>query len=441
MNGSDRPLESVETLSREALDSLQRRKLEELLRLAKVRSPFYRDHLADVQVDGPWAMADLPVLTKDHLVQHSPPESQDLLTGPLAAAYVFRSGGTTGSPKFSPFSVEEFRRFSAMFLRTYGAAGLRSTDRVGNLFVAGSLYASFIFVNRALEEMGVVNFPFTGLAPIDVVARNLELFPINTLMGIPSWVLQVVQMLPAATLPKIEKIFYAGEHLYAEERHYLQERLPNLSVLASGGYGAVDTGLMGYQCPHSQGAVHHELADHVNLEIVDPSTMRPVEGEQEGIVLVTTLDRFLMPLIRYVIGDAARWIEAPCPCGRTSRRFELLGRLDDLRIGISSVGYDEVMKAVAEFEGLTSNLQLVKERESRKDRMTVKIEVRPEFKGDRLALAHDLKAAVLRHKPDLAKLIGNGHVHDLLVMLYDLGEIPRVPVTGKVRRTVDHTLS
>lgn len=430
------PLEAIETADPGELAALQARKLDTLLALARARSPFYRRHLG---AEGT-PFLELPPLTKDLLVHHSPPESSELLTGPLASAYVFRSGGTTGAPKFSPFSFEEFRRFTRMFLRTYGAAGLRSTDRVANLFVVGSLYASFIFVNRLVEEMGCTSFPFTGNAPAETVARHLELFPINTLMGISSWVLEVVQKLPEAVRPRIEKIYYAGEHLYPEERLYLHDHLPNLQIIGSGGYGAVDSGLMAYQCEACEGSMHHVLADHVLLEIVDPVSLRPVGADESGILLITTLDRTLMPLVRYVIGDLARWVPGSCPCGRTMPRFELLGRNDDLRIGISTVGYDEVMAAVAEHAQLTSNLQLVKEREGMKDRMIVRIEVRPEFTGDRAPLLASLTAALLRHKPDLAKLIASEHVHPLGVELHDLGAIPRVPVTGKVRRTLDRTL-
>lgn len=436
----DIPLEGIERASGAELVALQAQKLVTLLELAKSRSNFYSEHLSDIDLERSWFLADLPILKKQHLVQHSPPESEALLTGPLESAYVFRSGGTTGTPKFSPFSFDEFRRFTLMFLRAYGAAGLRSSDRVANMFVSGSLYASFIFVNRCLEELGCVNFPFTGSAPIDVIGRNLELFPINTLMGIPSWVLEVVQKLPPTALSKIEKIFYAGEHLYAEERQYLHDLLPNLRLIASGGYGAVDTGLMGYQCHACEGDVHHTLADHVLLEIVDPVSRRPLRDGEEGIILVTTLDRFLMPLIRYDIGDIGRMVPGACACGRTMPRFELLGRNEDLRIGIATVGYDELMKAVGEHHELTSNLQLIKERDGMKDRLIVKVEVRPEFQGDRGTLARSLEAAIYRHKPDLQKLVQNEHVRPLKVALFYLGEIPRVPVTGKVRRIIDRTL-
>ncbi len=436
----DIPLEAQETLAPDALAELQRSKLQHLLRLAKERSPFYARHLAGLDLDGAWSFDAVAPLTKDLLVSHSPPESTELLTGELAAAYVFRSGGTTGSPKFSPFSYDEFRRITGMFLRTYGAAGLRSTDRVANLFAAGSLYASFVFINRLLEEMGCVSFPFTGNAPAEVVGRHMELFPINTLIGFPTWLLEVVQRLSPEAQAKIEKIFYAGEHLYPEEHAWLHERLPNLKVLASAGYGAVDTGIMGFQCPHSTGSVHHVHADHILFEIVDPVTRRPVEGDAEGSILITTLDRYLMPIIRYEIGDRARWVTEPCACGRTLPRFALLGRNDDLRIGYATVAYDEVMRAVVDHPELTSTVQIVKEREDKRDRLILQAEVRPGFEGDRETLTTALKASLFRHKPDLAKLVSTGHVHDVTVVVQELGQIPRMPVTGKVRRTVDRTL-
>lgn len=436
----DIPLEAPERLDRNSLAALQRTKLQHLLRLAKERSPFYGRHLAGVDLTGDWSLAAVPPLTKDLLIAHSPPESSELLTGELEAAYVFRSGGTTGSPKFSPFAYDEFRNMAAVFLRTYGAAGLRSTDRVANLFASGSLYASFVFINRLLEEMGCVSFPFTGNAPAEVVGRHLELFPINTLVGFPTWLLEVVHRLSPEAQAKIEKIFYAGEHLYPEEYAYLRERLPSLKVLASAGYGAVDTGIMGFQCPHSTGSVHHVHADHVLIEIVDPATWRPVEGEEEGSLLITALDRFLMPIIRYEIGDRARWVPEPCACGRTLPRFALLGRNDDLRIGYATVAYDEVMRAVADHPELTSTVQIIKEREERRDRLILQAEVRPGFEGDQESLSSALKASLFRHKPDLEKLVGTGHVHDVTVVVRALGEIPRMPVTGKVRRTVDRTL-
>lgn len=422
------------------IKAIARRKLLAVLQLAQERSPFYRTRLAGLDLADPHILPQLRLLTPDELVANSPPESQALLTGPLESAFVFRSGGTTGAPKFSPFSVAEFRRWAEVFLRTYRAAGLRSTDRVANLFVCGNLYASFIFVNRLVEEMECLNFPLTAHAVPATVCHYLELFDVNTLMGVPSWLLDVVAALSPEPAARVEKVFYAGEYLYAEERSWLHERLPNLRLIASGGYGAVDTGLMGYQCEAATGSVHHVLGDHVILEFVDPQSGQTVEPGERGLVLVTTLDRMLMPMIRYQIGDAGRWLPEECPCGRTMPCFELLGRGDDtLRIGYATLGIEEVLPAITAVPGLSTHAQIVKERHERKDRLLVRVERLPAATPEG-TLAVLLQEGIHRCKPDLAKMERDGYVWPTVIEILAEGGIGRHAVTGKIRRVIDRSL-
>jgi phenylacetate-CoA ligase len=212
-------LHPIESASPEALGALVDAKLAALVAHAKAHSPFWRDRLDGVTVTGRADLARVPVLDKDAFQAASPPHGDATLTGPLASAYIFRSGGSTGEPKFSAFSHAEFGEFVKLFTRSYHAVGLRGSDRVANLFACGSLYASFIFVNRMLEDMGTLSFPFTAATPADAVARHVKLFGINTLVGFPSWLLQVAEAL-VADGQRIEKVFYAGEHLYDEERRY-----------------------------------------------------------------------------------------------------------------------------------------------------------------------------------------------------------------------------
>ena len=429
-------LHPIESLPPEELGALVDRKLSELVALAKAESPFYRERLAGITVSGRADLAAVPVLDKDAYMAASPPHATGTLTRELGSAYLFRSGGSTGEPKFSAFAVSEFRAFVDLFLRSYHAVGLRPGDRVGNLFAAGSLYASFVFVNRMLEEMGTLNFPFTAAAPPEVVARHVRLFGINALVGFPSWILQVAEVLVAEGLT-IEKVFYAGEHLYDEERRYLRERL-GVKVIGSAGYGAVDTGLMGYQCDHAEGGVHHVLGEHTYLELVHPETHQPVGPGEEGLLLVTNLDRRLQPVIRYNIGDLGRWVEGPCPCGRTAPRFELRRRGDDvLRIGYANVTYDEVAAAFSTIPELTSTVQMVKEREARRDRLRFRIEVRDLAGLDRAAMGDRLTAALSAAKPDVGKLLATEYIHPLGFEFLPPGGIPRMPVTGKFKRTLD----
>ncbi|MBC7544303.1 MAG: AMP-binding protein [Candidatus Sericytochromatia bacterium] len=429
-------LDDIERAPAEELGSMALSKLQRLVEVAIQGSAFYRRRLTGRPIESLADIRLLPVMTKHDLTPHLPPVSHEGLTGPMTGAYVFRSGGTTGDPKFAVYSADEFRRYVELFKRTYYAAGLRPGDRVANLFTCGSLYASFIFVNRMLEEMGCLNFPFTTGANADLVVDYIQRFNINVMVGFPSWLLEITARLEAAGVKEIRKIYYGGEHFYPEERRHLQESL-GVQIIASGGYAAVDTGMMGYQCWATSGSVHHVHADHMILEIVHPATHEPLPDGEEGMLLVTNLDRHLAPVIRYEIGDMARILPEPCPCGRTTPLFELLRRGDDvLRIGYANVTYGEMLDALGTHPDLTSNMQMTKRRVNGKDDLTLVIEARLDatiFKG----LARSLRHLVLKTKPDVGKMVDTGYVHNLTVEIVTFGSLPRMPVTGKIKRTID----
>lgn len=433
-------LHDIERAPSDELQALALDKLQRLVAVARAGSPFYRHHLPDAPLTSLDDVRRIPIFTKNEVTPNLPPVGHEALTGPLGGAYVFRSGGTTGDPKFAVYSTDEFRRYVDIFRRTYYAAGLREGDRVANLFTCGSLYASFIFVNRMLEEMGCLNFPFTTGANADLVVEYIQKFHINVLVGFPSWLLEITARLESAGIKEVRKLFYGGEHFYPEERRHLKEAL-GIQVIASGGYAAVDTGLIGYQCWDAQGAVHHVMADHVLLEIVHPVTLEPVPIGEEGMILVTNLDRQLAPVIRYQIGDMARMLPYPCPCGRTAPLFELLRRGDDvLRIGYANVTYDEMLDALGNHPELTTNMQMIKHRQGGKDDLTLVVEARMDAAiAEPIAFARKLRHKVLMAKPDVGKMVDTGYVHDLTVEIVPFGALPRMPVTGKIKRTIDRS--
>ena len=380
-------------------------------------------------------------LVKEDLLDHAPPRSDAMLTGPLEAAYVFRTGGTTGQPKFSVFASAEFQAMVAGFVTAYRAAGLDAGDRVANAFTAGSLYASFVFVNRCLEEIGVVNLPYTMSAPPELVASQWDLFGLTAVMGFPSHLLKVVRAIGPG---KVKKVFFAGEHLHDEDRRILTEDF-GVGLIASGGYGAVDTGLMGFQCQACSGSVHHVLSDHARLDIVDAETLAPVGDGEVGQVLVTCLDRLLMPVIRYDIGDRARWIPGPCPCSRPEPRFELLGRGGDtLRIGYANVAHDEIVRSLGT---AAAAVQLVKERVDGKDLLRIRFEPRgigpmratTPSAGDPVPV-EQLISRILEAKPDLARMIGSGQMAPIVVEAVAPGGLPRSQLTGKQIKVEDRSL-
>lgn len=406
--------------------SLAKRRL--LVESTLPQAAYYRERVAGVRVRDEADWLALPLLERETLKAQTPPAGTGLLTCPPApptGGHWLRSGGTSGDPKLSIFGYEDYEEDMARAARGAWAAGLRPGDKVANLFFAGDLYGSFLSLNRVLELVGANSFPFTNNAPAESVITCLREFGIGTVMGLSTWVQGVLA--EAARDPRgidVHTIFFTGEPFHEKERAWLREAL-GVKRFASIGYGAVDAGPMGYACAHCAGGVHHVHDDHVYLEVLDPDTGAPCSAGAVGELVVTSLNRRVMPLLRYRIGDLGRWLAEPCPCGVTSPRFELLGRIEDrVALGAWRVDYGDVVAVVAGFPELSASPQLVL---ADPPALGVRVEATG---GEAGALAMALRARLVAELPGLAGL-------PLEVEVVAPGGLERVGRTGKVVRIVD----
>jgi len=411
------------------------RRLVDLVNFARESSPFYRDRLAGEPLRDPSELARRPLLTGEEVRCHTPPAGQELLTGPLQGAYVFASGGSTGAPKFSFYSYEEWEEVTDTMAAIYSIAGIGAGDTVGNLFMAGSLYTSFLAASEALEKLGCVSLPIAGNAELNQVMRYVEMFRPTAILGLPSVLVQMAETVERRGLDlKISKILYGGEHLSREAKAYLRKRL-GAEVVLSAGYASVDAGPIGYQCPFRPGGVHHLLYDYQYLEIVDPDTGLPVADGEVGEIVVTCLKRRLMPLIRYRTGDLGRRVREQCPCGRTTPLFELKGRTGDvLRVGTVSIYPDGIAAALAQVEGVSHLFQIVADRAGTKDTLTIRAERLHAGGPDRSV---EIRQAILAENAELPEALREGWLAALEVELLDPDGLPRNERTGKISRTVD----
>lgn len=413
-------------------------RLQELLAFARQSSPFYAARFAERSFEQYVEFESLPFLERGDVYHNTPPQGEGLLTGPLERAYVFASGGSTGEPKFSFYSYDEFNEVTTLLSEIYQVAGITDQDTVGNLFMAGNLWTSFIVANEALEKIGCVTLPIAGNAEIDLVLRYLRLFRPTALIGLPSIIIQLAEMVKAQNLDiRVRTVLYGGEHLGPEARAFLRDVL-GCEAIISAGYASVDAGPVGYQCSHAEGAVHHLLYDYQFLEIIDGETGEALPRGSVGEIVVTNLNRRLMPIIRYRTGDLGRRVEGGCQCGRPGVRFELLGRCDDVvRVGSVSI-YPESIEPVLAREPLLSRLfQIVAERDGIKDRLVIRTEAADVSRDDRAALEARLAQQIITGYDELAEALREGWLGDLRVEVLPRGGIPRVRRTGKIRRVLD----
>ena len=348
--------------------------LETIVALARSRSPYYRALHAGLPASG-WTLTDLPPVDSKTFWEAA--ETGAVLTGRMTDGTAFKSGGTTGKPKFSIFRASEWDTLCEGFGRGMAAGGLRPGERLANLFYAGDLYASFLFITHSLERSGVpvVNFPLAGRVDADMLRHTVAHFAVETLAGVPTTLLGLAATLARedVTLPSVRRILFGGETLYPDQAVTLRRVFPNAGI-DSIGYASVDAGLLGYASPDCGWNEHRVFGAATLLEIVDEGNGRPItEPGQPGKVLITNLTRLLMPILRYPAGDRAEWVE---PAGMADRKFRLLGRSEEgARVGVVSLYYEDVHAVLAPYqtELNASGFQLRIRHYDQRDELTVRV--------------------------------------------------------------------
>jgi len=412
--------------------------LDNYIRFVADSLPYYHDRLASYDAKASSPLKNVPVLTSTDLREILPPVSNRLVVGGQKDYTVFQSGGTTGVPKTTLFSHAELEGLNLPNARGFFALGLDENDRVGNMFAVGGLYMTFVHINRMLQQYGCQNFPFSNHTPVDFVHTVVKLFNVNCLTGIASVVMNALRGMSEIGLEgiHIEKILYGGEHLYEADKREIRERY-GTKVIAAPGYGTVDTWYLGYQCLDCPTGVFHAHDDQVYLEIVNEETGEAAEKGEAGMLYATAFPRRLTPVVRYRVGDRARWLNEGCPCGRTTPLYKLLGRGDDvLRVGYDSIDYAAIQELVLNFPGLSGTLQMEKQRDQGKDRLILRIETQLGA-TERVSSAAALEHALLEGRPSFRDFVKKGTVWPVKIELVDMGTLPRNPRTGKLMRVID----
>jgi phenylacetate-CoA ligase len=290
--------------------------------------PFYRAHVGK-------SLADMPLTDGAHYAAHDPAVDGTLVDATIIGGRYFASGGSTGKPKHVLYSNEDLDRMCDLLADNFRRAGVRPGTKVANLFAAGTLYSSFLAVDKYCEKLGLTQLPIGGLADPEDVVKLLAHHRPEAVFGLPGLIIHFAEHAAVAGIKlTIPMVFFAGENLSVGQKNYLREHW-GTHTFWSAGYASVDAGVVGWQCAHAQHGVHHVADPHVRLEIVDG----------EGVV--TSFVRTAMPVIRYRTGDRMSWVEGPCECGDASPRFRLLGRMDGLiNIWASRLALTDIAAAV-----------------------------------------------------------------------------------------------
>lgn len=413
--------------------------LPELLAFVRARSPFYRDYWAQVPPTSA-SLSDYPVLDSRRFWAANTVQGNQVLTAPLDSGITFKSGGTTGQPKYSVFTNAEWQAFterSGARLRVL----LRAGDRVGNLFYAGKLYASFLFSQRVIEAAGLgVGYPIAGDDLHEALAIWRQ-FDLNVLAGVPTTLMKLLELLTPEDRERLSLrlILFAGEPMFADQIARVQALFPDC-VVRSISVAGVDYGELGWTEPDAEPGVHRSYDESTVLEIIDEGSGAPIDATGvPGRLVVTNLLRRLMPIVRYPVGDRGEWVDPP---GTPERRFRLLGRTEEgARVGPMTLYVDDIRQALTtlQAQGVLQgfkDFQLLISHHGERDECCLRLALAEPASLGELGAAQ-IARALYAARPMFSDLLEQGVVHPLRVQAVTLDGLQTNARSGKLLRVLD----
>ena len=406
--------------TRDELQSLQLKGLKWTVNHSYSGSPTYRKKFDDAGV------RPEDIRTLDDLQYLPFTTAQDLQEGypfPLLSVpfdkvvRIHASSGTTGKRKVLCYTQKDVDDWTHFFARCYEMAELTSEDRV-QIAVGYGVWTAGISFQMGCEAFGAMAIP-AGPGNMDMQCGFLVDMQTTVMCCTASMGLLLAEEVEKRGIREhinLKKMIFGSERSSDAMRRRIQELLGIEHMFDIPGMTELYGPGTGLDCIHHQGI--HYWADYYILEILDPKTLKPVPEGETGEMVVTTLRKEAVPLIRYRTRDLTRLIPGVCPCGSVLPRHDrLLGRSDDMIIFRAVNIYPgQIDHALSSIQGIGSEFQVTLDRkEDGKDYMTLKVE--RGLNGD------------ISHDTELSKEIAAEFKKQILasadVKIVDYGELPR----------------
>jgi phenylacetate-CoA ligase len=318
-----------ETLERHALEALQLERLQAQVERLRHANAIYRERLADSTA--PHSLGDLaglPFSTKADMRDSYPFGLLAVAEDQLARVHA--SSGTTGNPTIGAYTKGDLRIFGDVVARSLAAGGISPGDMFQVAWGYG-LFTGGLGGHGGCETLGACAIP----ASSGNTARQIQLLCDLPVIGIgctPSYALVVAERMRAENrTPKALRYAICGAEAWTREMRAELEEL--MGVTATNIYGLTEIIGPGVaqECLAKQGM--HVQEDHFLVEIIDPETGTPLADGERGELVITTLTREAMPVLRYRTRDLTSILRERCACGRTTARIDwFTGRVDDMLV-------------------------------------------------------------------------------------------------------------
>ena len=417
---------------REELTDLQDERLAATVERAYENVPFYRDAMAEAGVspDDIGEIADvskLPMTTKEDFRAEYPRglfavDDEDILR-------IHASSGTTGKPKIVGYTRGDLDLWAGVMARSLAAAGVEPGDTVQNAYGYG-LFTGGLGFHDGIEELGATVIP-TGGGNTARQLSMLEDLESDALACTPSYCLYLAEFaekrgVDPRDLP-VSTVIIGAEPFTDPMRAEIEAALDVTAIDVYGLSEIIGPGVA-IECAEVQEGLH-VWEDHFYPEIIDPVTGEGLPPGEEGELVLTTLTKEALPVLRYRTGDITHLYEAECDCGRTCVRMgNITGRTDDLLIvrgvNVYASQIEEVMLGI---DDVAPHYRLDLRRDGTLDTMEITVE-----HHEQSALSTgELRETIERRLADRLDVSPDA------IAVVDPGDIERTEV-GKVKRVYDH---
>ena len=393
----------IETMNRADLEKLQVERLKKTIEIA-MKSPFYgklykEKGLSPDTIKTLDDIRKLPFTTKEDLRSNYPyglvaSDMKDLVR-------LHSSSGTTGNPTVIVHTQHDLDCWANRIARCLYMVGVRNTDVFQNSSGYGMFTGGLGFQYGA-EKLGCLTVPAAAGNSLRQV-KFIKDFGTTVIHAIPSYASRLYEVFKDEGVdPKKDtklKVFVIGAEPHTDEqRKRIEEKF---GVKADNSFGMSEMSGPGvaFECPEQNGM--HVWEDCYIVEIVNPDTLEPVADGELGEMVITSIDRTGMPLIRYRSRDLTRFIPGECPCGRTHRRLDRFrGRTDDMLIlkGVNIFPM-QIEKILMDYKQLSTDFLITLQTTDDNDEMIIEVEIN-ELLSDSYQDLEKLNKAVTRALKD-----------------------------------------
>ena len=375
-----------ETLTREGIEALQLERLQATVKHS-MNSPFYKQKFEEMglkpeDIKSLDDVRKLPFTTKQDLRETYP---FGIASVPLRnCVRLHSSSGTTGNPTVILHTQKDLDEWANQVARNLWMVGLRPDDVFQNSSGYGMFTGGLGFQYGA-EKLGMLTVPAAAGNTLRQI-KFIKDFGTTALHAVPSYVTRIYEVMQQTGVdPRKDtklRVLAIGAEPHSEEQRQRIEAMLGVKAYNSFGMSEMCGPGVGFECKEQNGL--HFWEDYYIVEIVDPETLEPVPDGEIGELVLTTLQREAMPLIRYRTRDLTRVLGRTCPCGRNHIRLDRMrGRSDDMIVlrGVNIFPI-QIEKILMQFPELASNYLITLTTDDDNDNMTVEVELEELFTDD-----------------------------------------------------------